>query len=191
MKKSLLMAALTLCSVAFSAQASALTDEERQEIKYASEGAPSNVTDNASFMKFEDGQFKLFKKGSNNFTCLVVRDPKGRFEPSCFNQEAMRTVFYTYQFHMAKLYSGHTEQQAMAAIAKAHLPVAETGSLVYMMSPNNKMYNYKKEKLGTTPIHHMYYFPKLPNETFALGKGSPRLWQGYPHLSALIVVIDK
>lgn len=172
----------------------ALTEHEQQEIVLASQAAPSNITEHASFMMFRDGGFVLLKEGKNNFTCLVVRNPQGRFEPSCFNTEARNSVLYTYELEMKLLYEGMSPEGVLSVInnhfLEGTLPTAITGSLVYMMSPNNKFYNYSTKTLGTTPIHQMYYYPKLPDQTFSLPTGRVMLWQGYPHLSALIIMLS-
>ncbi len=168
--------------------------KKQEEVSRVSEAAQLHITQNATFTMFADGEFKLIKKGSNNFTCFVVREPKGRYEPACLNEEAMRSVFPAYKMHMRLLYSGHTYESTHKKIDDAFnagiLPTAEAGALVYMMSPNNMMYNPANDQLSKTPIHQMYFYPKLNDKTFSLKSGPPWLWQGFPHLSALIVVVD-
>ncbi len=171
------------------------TPEEIQEIKYASEAAPNHITDNASFMMFKDGKYVEIKKGTNNFTCFVIRNPNGRYEPSCLNEEAMRSIFPTYEMHTQLLYNEVSDKNALTKIEEAFkegiIPTAETGALVYMMSPNNKVYNHNTKSLIKMPAHQMYFYPKISDETFSLTGTSPWLWQGYPHLSSLIVLTDN
>lgn len=162
-------------------------------ISMASEGAPNNVTDEAAIMKFENDDFHIIRKGKNNFTCMVISDPQGRHEPSCFNEEAMRSVFPTYKYQMEMLHKGKSHDQVNSLIElefkKGNLPTAEHGALVYMMSPNNRWFNPTTKTLEPTPIHQMYYYPKLSNKTFSLSSKNVFMWQGYPHLTALIVVV--
>ena len=166
-----------------------------QIISMASEAAPKNVTAEATIMKFSNGVFHTIREGSNNFSCMIISDPQGRYEPSCFNEEAMRSVFPTYEYQMTKLYLGksHEEVYKMMEIEfkKGNLPAAEHGSLVYMMSPNNKWFNPNTNTIEPTPVHQMYYYPKLSNRTFSLSNENVFMWQGYPHLTALVVVIDE
>ena len=180
--------------LAWNGLAWASSNDHAQEIRNASEAAPKHVTENASYLKFEDGKFVLIKKGSNNFTCFVVHDPNGRFEPSCANEQATRSVLPAYEMHMALLYEGLSYEQTYQALQEAYdrgdLPSAETGSLVYMMSPNNQIYDSDLGSIRPTPVHQMYYYPKLSDETFALGDGPPRLSQSFPHLTALIVDVS-
>ncbi|MGJ8678933.1 chromate transporter [Paraglaciecola sp.] len=185
----------TLLSVILTHQCFALTNEQQTVIKQASEGAPAHITDSASFMMFSQGGFELIKQGNNNFTCLVVSNPQGRYEPSCFNQEAMRSVFPSYELQMQYLYQGLSHSKTVKKLADAfkqgQLPNAEHGSLVYMMSKHNKYFDPHHGTLGDSPVHQMYFFPKLADNTFSLVKGGPFLWQGFPHLSALIVVVSN
>ncbi|MGK0299024.1 MAG: hypothetical protein ACI9XC_002650 [Gammaproteobacteria bacterium] len=184
---------LLIALVLFTNICLALSPEDTQEINFAAEGAPKHITDEASYLKFVNGKFESIKKGTNNFTCFVVREPKGRYEPSCLNEEAMRSVFPTYELQMNLLYSGlsyeETYKRTELAFKNTQIPTAEVGSLVYMMSPNNKFYNQSTEKLERSPVHQMYYYPKLQDSTFSIKDGPPWLWQGFPHMSALIVVV--
>ncbi|WP_194868677.1 chromate transporter [Pseudoalteromonas sp. PPB1] len=170
-----------------------LSEADRLEISRASEGAPSHVTKDATFLKFKGGKFIPIKQGKNKFTCAVVHDPNGRYEPSCFNEPAVRTILPAYELHMKSLYEGKSYDETYKIVGEAFragkLPTAETAALVYMMSPNNKM--FYNGKLYPTPVHHMYFYPKLKSDVFSLGEGSVSLWQGFPHLSAVIVTIDK
>jgi len=178
------------------AEAVAMTDEEKQEVTFASEAAPNHITDSASFVMFRDGKFKTIKKGSNGFTCLVVRNPHGRFEPACLNEPATESVLPTLEYHTARLYAGATKKQVMEEIAKKfemnELPTAKIGALVYMMSQNNKAYLEDINKLIPFPPHQMYFMPKLSDDVFSLAEstfspGSPWLFQEYPHMSSLII----
>lgn len=171
----------------------ALTDKERQEILEASEAAPAHIVDAASFMMLYDGKFEVVKSGSNNFTCLVMRNPQGRFEPACLNEEAMASVFPTYQYHTARLYEGLSETEVLAEIEQkfknGELPTAAVGSLVYMMSARNGFYTDDGKQISSFPPHQMYFLPKITDQTFSLtGQDNLMLWQGYPHMSCLIVV---
>lgn len=190
MKTFLVVVTALLLSFCIAAKA-----ETVEEIRMASEAAPSHITNKATYLKFTDGDFEVIKGGSNNFTCFVVSDPKGRYEPACLNEQAMRSVFPTYKLEMSSLYSGMTYEETRKKMILAYksgaIPTAEVGSLVYMMSPKNKIYDPNSKKLEPTPIHHMYFYPKLDDRTFSLKGGPPWLWQGFPHMSALIVVVSN
>jgi hypothetical protein len=92
-------------------------------------------------MRFIDGKFELLKMGTNGFTCLVVREPLGRYKLTNFNQPAMKSILYTYQIHMKSLFIGYDYQQTYPILAQTFghgiLPLPKSASLVYIMSPNN------------------------------------------------------
>lgn len=186
---------LIFISTVLTAQASDLKENEKieMEIRQASEGAPAHIVEHASFMRFVDGAFQLIKTGTNGFTCLVVHEPLGRYEPSCFNPPAMKSVFYTYQMHMKYLYMGYdyaqTYQKLVQAFENGTLPLPEPASLVYMMSPNNQNYYPQTNTVKKGMPHQMYFYPKLSDETFSLAADGPFLWQGFPAMSALIVPV--
>ncbi|WP_339618002.1 chromate transporter [uncultured Gilvimarinus sp.] len=174
----------------------AMTDEEKREVTYASEAAPKHITDAATFLMFRDGTFQTIKEGSNNFTCLVLRNPNERFEPACLNKSAVESVLPTYEYHTARLYAGASEQQVMDEIGKkfesGELPTAKTGSLVYMMSQNNRAYREDIKELISFPPHQMYFMSRLPDDVFSLENstftpGSPFVFQAYPHMTSLII----
>ncbi|MFT2092516.1 chromate transporter [Paraglaciecola sp. 2405UD69-4] len=185
---------------AFSTQATDIKENNAIEVavKQASEAAPEHIVKNASFMRFAHGKFNIIKAGTNDFTCLVVHEPNGRYEPSCFNKPAMKSVFFSYQMHMKYLYMGYdakqTHQKLVQAFQLGELPKPETGSLVYMMSRNNRNYVHHTKTLRKGVPHQMYFYPKLADETFSLGGHSskhwPALWQGFPAMSALIVPVQ-
>lgn len=184
---------LFFLSTALSAQAADLKEQDsiQIEIRQASEAAPAHIVEHASFMRFVDGEFRSIKTGTNGFTCLVVREPLGRYEPTCFNPPAMKSVFYTYQKHMKYLYMGYdypqTYQRLVQDFEDKKLPLPEPASLVYMMSPNNQNYYPQTKTIKKGMAHQMYFYPKLTDETFSLGSDGPFLWQGFPAMSALIV----
>lgn len=186
---------LLFISTAIPTQATDLKEQDdiQTEILQASEAAPKHIVEHASFMRFVDGEFQLIKTGTNGFTCLVVREPLGRYEPTCFNPPAMQGVFYTYQMHMKYLYMGYNSQQTYQILVQAFedkkLPLPEPASLVYMMSPNNQNYYPQSKTVKKGMAHQMYFYPKLTDETFSLASGGPFLWQGFPAMSALIVPV--
>ena len=178
------------------AGADAMTDEEKQEVNFASEAAPNHITDSASFIIFRDGKFHTIKEGNDNFTCLVMRNPNGRFEPACLNKPAVESVLPSYEYHTARLYDGLSQAQVMSEMAKkfdmGELPTAKTGALVYMMSKNNRAYLEDMQKLISFPPHQMYFMPRLSSDVFSLSDstfspGSPFVFQEYPHMTSLVV----
>ena len=112
------------------------------EISAAREGAPNHVSDMASIMIWENGQYVEKISGTNEFVCLVWADKEGTFEPSCFNNAAIKAVLPVYQFQRNLLEKGMTIEKIIAQIElkvkKGIFPVPEPGAVVYMMSKRNK-----------------------------------------------------
>jgi hypothetical protein len=180
------VAALSLNLVLISAQ----PDSFHKEVEEAKEGAPPHITDNASYFVWKNNNFTEVIKGSNEFTCLVLRDPQGRYEPSCLNEAAMKSVFPVYLYQTQALYEGKSIHEIYAEI-EAHanterFPVPEPGALVYMMSPKNKFYNHWDNKLIDIEPHIMLYYPTLKAESLGFTtQGLPGFYDEYPHLSVI------
>jgi hypothetical protein len=105
----------------------------------------------------------------------------------------MTSVFPTYEYHTTRLYEGAQENEVLNEINNkflaGELPTARVGALVYMMSARNGAYDKDGKRISSFPPHQMYFLPKIADETFSLsGQVNPMLWQGYPHMSCLIVV---
>ncbi|MBV1909799.1 MAG: hypothetical protein KUG78_10795 [Kangiellaceae bacterium] len=166
-----------------------------KEIQQAQQAAPIQVTKDASIRVWENGSFKEVVKGTNGFTCLVLKTPQGRFEPSCLNSQAMAFVFHTYEYHTKMRYQGVPEEIILKNLKKmsvtAELPAPVEGAIVYMQSENN-VYE-RNGKLSSVPPHLMFFTGKLANNGYGFDglPDYPGVFQGYPHLSALIVKKTK
>ncbi|MEX0297472.1 MAG: hypothetical protein AB3N28_00275 [Kordiimonas sp.] len=182
----------SLCSAASANQLS-----PAEQILAAKQAAPQHITNEASYMVWIDGAFKQRIEGSNGFTCLLLTDPQGRYEPSCLNQEAMRSVFPVYAYQTKMLYQGLDYAQITANVKQkailGEFPQAGHGGLVYMMSEENKWHHHGQEKTYKVPPHLMFYFPAIEPETMGFNKnfGQPSLIREYAHLSTLMVMMPQ
>ncbi|MCL1126228.1 hypothetical protein [Shewanella surugensis] len=167
----------------------------QQEIAGAKEAAPLHITNDASYMIWEKERFVQKIQGKNEFVCLVLRDGKGRYEPSCLNKAAMNSVFPVYEYQTAMLAKGMSIQDIFNNInvmsASKKLPAPDPGAVVYMMSPNNKFYDHFSQKLLDVAQHIMLYLSKVEASSlgFTLGinneQGLPMFYDEYPHLSVI------
>ena len=166
------------------------------EIEMAKEAAPEHVTADASFMVWEDGRYVLKLRGTNGFTCMVVRDVHGRYEPSAFNEAAMKAVLPVYEFERRALEKGSSWSDIHDAIrekvVEGEFPEVDPGALVYMMSPKNKYFMWGDGKLIDIAPHVMLYYPRLNESTLGFnGKdGLPMFYNEYPHLGVVHVLTD-
>jgi len=135
-------------------------------------------------------------KGESEFVCLVLRDPKGRYEPSCLNQAAMVSVLPVYEYQTKMLEEGMSIQVITQNIKTKSINgefiAPPPGALVYMMAPNNKYYDFSSKKLVDIKPHIMMYFPKIEAESIGFnGQGGiPGFYQEYPHLSVVHIETD-
>ncbi len=162
-----------------------------KEILEAKEAAPIHIVERASFMVWKKSKFVEVVKGSNNFVCLVLRDAKGRYEPSCLNGAAMEAVFPVYEYQTKMLQLGNSIEAIYKNIEAMHkegvFPSPKPGALVYMMSPRNKFFDHFGGNLVDVPPHLMLYTPKINSEDLGFnGKlGLPHYYDEYPHLGVI------
>ena len=167
------------------------------EIEQAKEAAPEHITKNASFMVWEEDRFTLVKKGSNEFVCLVLTDGQGRYEPSCLNAAAMKSVFPVYEYQAKMLIKGVAIEKIYKEIESesntSKFPSPSPGALVYMMSPKNKFYDHFNGKLMAIKPHIMLYFPVIKEQSLGFNNknGLPMFYNEYPHLSVVHIHTEK
>ena len=173
------------------------------QIAWAKKAAPENITDKASYLALEknsnSGLWEYVKKiqGDNNFTCLLLTDPQGRFEPSCLNEQAMKTVFPVYQFQTQSLYAGISIQDIdnsiLEMVNKGKLPKPTHGELVYMMSNDNKWYDHVEKVMTFPPPHLMFFQESMDDGIYNLSDSVSlvKLSHPYPHLSVLIIQLKN
>lgn len=161
------------------------------ELPDAEEGAPKHITKNATFMVWAGDQYVTKVKGTNEFACLVLRDKKGRFEPSCLNKAAIESVLPVYEYQTKLLQQGREISDIHKKIEekfnKGEFISPSPGALVYMMSKRNKFYNHFEKKLEDVAPHIMLYFPKIDGNSLGFNgaQGLPGFYNEYPHLSVI------
>ena len=170
---------------------SSLAKASESELIDAAEGAPKHITAYASYMVWSGDKFVQKLKGSNEFVCLVLQDSKGRFEPTCLNRAAMKSVFPVYEYQTQLLQKGEDISDIHKAIEskfkqgefEAPLP----GALVYMMSKRNKFYDHFNQRLVNVGPHIMLYLPKQSESSLGLNgeNGLPGFYNEYPHMSVI------
>ncbi len=167
-----------------------------KELEEAREAAPKHITDHAGYMVWGGNKFVLKHKGTNGFICLVLRDSMGRYEPTCLNPPAMKSIFPVYEYQTQMLQSGMSIEVIYKNIEDKfranEFSAPEPGTLVYMMSHRNKYYDHFSDRLVNVPPHIMIYTPKLNPEQLGFnGKnGLPGYYDEYPHLGVIHVNVS-
>jgi len=151
------------------------------EVALARTAAPSNVSGNASVMVLTPKGYVEAARGTNGFTCLVMRsfaaapdDPNfwnpHVIAPHCFNPPAARTVLPAMLAQIDWALAGATPAELNARIKSAYaekrLPMPADGAMAYMLSP--------KQHLSDADPHWMphlmfYYDRALTGTTFGAG----------------------
>lgn len=148
-----------------------LIADRGEEIALARSAAPPFLSDSASVYVLTDSGYVEAAKGTNGFTCFVIRslidsgkdsattwDPRLR-APHCFNPEASRVALPNILYRTRSLIHGMTsariESGVRSAYASHRWPSDPVGAVVYMLSP--------RQWLGpTNPAwkpHLMFFLP--------------------------------
>jgi len=175
------------------------------EIALARSAAPDAIAKNAQILIFTATGYQSAVKGSNGFVCMVARswsadfgdpnfwNPKVR-APICYNAVAARSqVPETIKRTQIALAGGSQSQIREAlktAIKSRALPVAEPGSLSYMMSKGT----YFNRSEGHWRPHLMFYMPETDLKSWGVGlPKSPVIGYNFPdeHLTIFLIPIGR
>ena len=156
------------------------------EMRLARSAAPSSISDSATILVLERAGYVEAARGSNGFTCVVIRSLGGNLEdpslwspritaPHCFNPPAARTIMPTLLKQTAWLLSGENPSEVAARVKRAYangelLPSAN-GSMAYMLSPQQIL-----TASGVRGLPHLMFFydkSRPASEWGADATGSP------------------
>ena len=179
--------------------------DAKEEISLARSAAPESVGRDAEILTFTRHGFETAVKGSNGFVCLVARswsaeyddpdfwNPKTRV-PICYDAVAARSqVAATKKRTQVALAGGSNTQihdAIQSAIESKELPIAEPGSMSYMLSKQT----YFSEKVGHWLPHLMFFMPQVDTKRWGAGvPGSPVMGVEQPaeHLTVFLVPVSK
>jgi hypothetical protein len=175
------------------------------EISLAKSAAPESVARDAEILVFTRRGFETAVKGTNGFVCLVARswsadyddpdfwNPKLRV-PNCYNAIGARSqVALTIKRTQAVLAGGSPPdvlKAVKAAVDSKELPVAEPGSMSYMLSKQT----YLSDHSGHWLPHVMFYLPQTNVKDWGAGMpGSPVMGFDHPeeHETTFIVPVGR
>ena len=173
-----------------------LIADRAAEVALARSAAPQRVTDSARVLVLTRTGYVEATRGSNGFTCLVLRSflggpedpgywsPKVR-APACFNPPASRTVLQESLKRAEWVMAGVSQKEIAArtdrAYASRQFPLPAAGAMAYMLS--------HEQYLGDTDPHWMphvmfYYDRTLPAAAWGAGDMSAPIIDasvGTPH----------
>lgn len=171
------------------------------EIALARSAAPRSISADAEILVFAKDGFRTAVKGSNGFVCLVARswsadysdpgfwDPKLR-APICYNALAAKSQVPATSKRTQVALAGGSPVQISAAIKAAiqsgELPVAEPGSMAYMMSRRT----YLSYRAGAWRPHLMFFTPETdPTSWGASLPASPILGIEHPDERSTVFLV--
>jgi hypothetical protein len=182
-----------------------LIADRAAEVALARSAAPKNVSDAATVLVLTRSGYVEAARGTNGFTCLVLRSFAGAFTdptfwnarvraPNCMNPPASRTVLAEMkkraEWILAGVDTSEIAKRTKAAYASHEMPLPAEGSMTYMLSP--------LQHLGDTKPHwmpHVMFFYTARSTPPALfgagGMSSPIIdgSQGDPSSPVLTLLI--
>lgn len=177
-------------------------DERSAEVAMARSAAPARISDSATVLYLTRGGYVEAAKGTNGFTCLVVREYEASLTdikswqqvqnraPHCMNPAASRTILQEMRYRAELVLAGNSidtvRARVTAAFASGRLKPAEPGAMAYMMSKHQKLANTPSEWVP----HVMFYYP--PGFDPQVGYGGwtdPVIQTGFdPIMGSLVLV---
>ncbi|HET7041658.1 MAG TPA: hypothetical protein VFI13_06555 [Gemmatimonadales bacterium] len=169
----LALSALLVLAPALAAQAHDfapyLIADRAEEVALARSAAPATISGAATIYVMTDTGFAEAAKGSNGFTCLVIRsflmpgadsattwEPRLR-APHCYNATAARTIVPNVLYRAHAVFRGVSPARVEAGVRSAYAshrwPLTRAGAIAYMLSPG--------QWLGPNDPHwkpHMMFF---------------------------------
>jgi hypothetical protein len=210
--RTLMSAALTLLAASpLRAQKAEVPDlapyliaDRAEEIGLARSAAPRNVSDSATIMVLERNGYVQATRGTNGFTCLVLRSftsstadpafwsPKVR-APACFNPPAARTVLAPMLKRNDWIVGGvalaDVDTRTQRAYASRAFPAPAPGAMAYMLSPRQHLLDADPHWMP----HLMFYYDKATSASSfgAAGMTAPIInaSAGDPHAPVLTIFV--
>lgn len=160
------------------------------EIALARTAAPSTISDSATVLVFTPTGFVEAARGTNGFTCVVLRSFSASLDdpnywnphiraPHCFNPPASRTVMPEILQQAAWILAGVSPTETMARSKQryaSHLvPPPAPGAMTYMLSKEQ----YLQEENPHAVPHLMFYYDKsMPAATLGATEKSTTVIDG-------------
>lgn len=145
--------------------------DQQREIALALSACPAAVAPKAAiYVRSESGYVK-FRDGENGFTALLTT-PAGQIAPLCMDAEGTRVVLPRVLKQAELRAQGKSPEEIKRVIADGYAkgvfqPPSRPG-VNYMLSPDNRLLNEKRE-IVPFPPHVMVYAPYLTNADIGVG----------------------
>jgi hypothetical protein len=141
-----------------------------QQIQLAIGAAPPEIARHATILVLAPTGYVTAQRGTNGFTCLVERQYLETLEPSCYDAEGSATTLkvrlFAEELRAAKIPEPEIERRTDERYKAGTFKAPSKPGLVYMLSPHNKVYNDRTNKIIHAPPHLMFYAPYATQKDF-------------------------
>jgi hypothetical protein len=167
-----------------------LIADRAAEMALARTAAPKNVSDSARILVLTRTGYVETARGTNGFTCAVVRSFMGSLDdpgywnskvraPHCFNPPAARTVLVEMlkraEWVMAGVSKSEIATRTERAYASRQFPLPTAGAMAYMLSPEQYLVDADPHWMP----HVMFYYDRsMPAAAWGAGGMSAPIIDG-------------
>ena len=167
---------------------------EEVQIALATAAGP-NVSEAATIYVLGPKGYRVARKGTNGFACLVERERLDTIEPECYDPEGVATVLRARVFVEEQRAAGVAEEKIHAAVDAGYqsgrFQAPRRPGIVYMMSDYNYVFDPDARQVIHFPGHLMFYAPYLTAKDVGSGPGAPYLVRpGHPE-NVMVVIPAK
>src|ERR1700737_2934805 len=135
---------------------------EEVQIALATAAGP-NVSEAATIYVLGPKGYRVARKGTNGFACLVERERLDTIEPECYDPEGVATVLRARVFVEEQRAAGVAEEKIHAAVDAGYqsgrFQAPRRPGIVYMMSDYNYVFDPDARQGIHFPGHLMFYAP--------------------------------
>ncbi len=149
------------------------------QVRLIAEAAPPGVVKDATVYILGKHGYEKSRQGTNGFSCLVLRERPDTVEPECYDAEGSATLLAADLYLEEQRAKGRREGDIKAEIEKGfksgRFKAPRKPGIVYMLSPNNRVYDPDSKKVISFPGHLMFYAPYATAKDVGSGPGAPYL----------------
>jgi hypothetical protein len=158
-----------------------LMADRAAEVTLSRSAAPKNISDSATVLVLTRSGFVEAARGSNGFTCAVLRSFLGSLDdpnfwsprvraPHCFNAPAVRTVLPEISRRAEWIMRGVSRSEIVSRTQRAYasheFPLPAAGAMAYMLSHEQYLVDANPHWLP----HLMFFYDKsMPAATWGAG----------------------
>lgn len=150
-----------------------------EQVRLMESAAPPDVVKGATLYILSKDGYKVHRRGTNGFSCLVLRERPDTVEPECYDAEGSATLLHADLFLEAERAKGRPDaeirKEIEAGFKSGRFKAPRKPGIVYMLSPHNRVYDPEAKQVISFPGHLMFYAPYATAKDVGSGPGAPYL----------------